>query len=100
MERDQAVDHFPLAVADGGHVDFPVARDNPELGAPAEIAGDLGAMDHVLAWQARDVGAGSPNIPTLDHRHALPLRGQRPGKELARCSAAENDQVVFFGVGH
>src|SRR5262249_50072316 len=45
MERDQPVDHLPLAVANGGHLDLPVAGSNPELGAPAEVAGDLRAVD-------------------------------------------------------
>jgi hypothetical protein len=57
MERDQAVDHRTLAVADGGHVDLPAARGNPELGAAAEVVADLGAVDHVLAREAGDVGA-------------------------------------------
>ena len=38
VDRDQPVHHLPLAVADGGHVDLPVAGGDPELGAPAEIA--------------------------------------------------------------
>ena len=38
MERDEPVHHLPLAVADGGHVDLPVAGGDPELRAPAEIA--------------------------------------------------------------
>ena len=41
VHLDQPVDHPPLAVADGGHVDLPVAGGDPELGAPAEIVGDL-----------------------------------------------------------
>src|SRR5262249_25048260 len=33
VERDQSVHHLPLAVADGSHVDLPVAAGDPELGA-------------------------------------------------------------------
>ena len=70
---DQSIDHPPLAVADGGHVDLPVAVGDPELGAAAEIVGDLGAVDDVLARQAGDVGARPADIPPLDDRGAPPL---------------------------
>ena len=49
MDRDQPVDHPPLSAADGGHLDLPVARGDPELGAGAEEVGDLRGPDHVLA---------------------------------------------------
>jgi hypothetical protein len=45
IQGDHSVDHLLLALADGGHLDFPVARYDPELGAPAEIVSDLCAMD-------------------------------------------------------
>ena len=99
IQGDHPVDHLPLAVADGGHVDFPVARGDPELGASAEIAGDLRAVDQVLAREARDAGAGPRDIPPLDDRRPLPLRGQRPGEEPAP-PAAEHHQVVFLGMRH
>ena len=73
MHFDQSIDHLPLAVADGGHVDLPVAVGDPELGAAAEIVGDLGAVDDVLARQAGDVGARPADIPPLDDRGAPPL---------------------------
>lgn len=41
VHRDQPVDHLAFAVADPGHLDLPVARGDPELGAPPEIRGDL-----------------------------------------------------------
>ena len=97
IQGDHPIDHLPLAVADGGHLDFPVARGDPELGAPAEIAGDLRAVDQVLAREARDAGAGPRDIPPLDDRRPLPLRGQRPGEEPAP-PAAEHHQVVFLGI--
>jgi hypothetical protein len=40
MHLDQPVDHLPLAVADGGHVDARLATGDSELGAPAEVVGD------------------------------------------------------------
>ena len=36
---------------------------------------------------------------SIDHR-PLPLRGQRPGEELARLAAAEHDDVKIFQVRH
>src|SRR6185437_13866865 len=74
VERDQPVHHRPLAVADGGHVDLPVTAADPELGAAAEVVRDLRAVDHVLAREARDVGAGPADIAPLDDGQALPLR--------------------------
>jgi hypothetical protein len=52
MERDQSINHPSLAVADGRHVDRPFSDGDPELAAPADIAGDLRSMDHVLALEA------------------------------------------------
>ena len=100
VHLDQAVHHLPLAVADGGHVDLPVAAGDPELGAPAEVVGDLGAVDDVLARQAGDVGAGPADVPPLDDRHAPSPRGQRPGEELAGRPAAQDDHVVIFRMRH
>src|SRR5262249_43652097 len=99
VESDDAIDHLPLAVADGWHLDFPVARGDPEFGASAEIVGDLCTVDHVLARCASDGRAGSREIPSLDNRHALPLRGQRPGEESGP-SATEHHQVVVLGMRH
>ena len=49
----QPVHHLPLAVADGGHVDLPVAAGDPELGSPAEIARHLAPwMTFLLGRQA------------------------------------------------
>ena len=57
IQGDHPVDHLPLALADGVHVDFPLARGDPEFGCPAEVAGDLRAMDQVFAREARDARA-------------------------------------------
>ena len=54
---DHAVDHLPLSVLDGGHLDLPIARHDPELGTPAEEVGDLRAVDQVFAREARDARA-------------------------------------------
>src|SRR5262249_52471061 len=99
INSDNAIDHLPLAVADGWHLDFPVASGDAELGASAEIVGDLGTVDHVLARGASDGRAGSREIPSLDDRHALPLRGQRPG-EKSGPPATEHHHVVFLGMRH
>ena len=97
ITSDNAIDHLPLAVADSWHLDFPVARGDAEFGASAEIVGDLGTVDHVLARGASDSRAGSREIPSLDDRHALPLRGQRPG-EGPGPPATEHHHVVFLGM--
>src|SRR3954451_23660533 len=54
---DHAVDHLPLSVLDGGHLDLPIALDDPELGTPAEEVGDLRAVDQVFAREASDARA-------------------------------------------
>src|SRR5215469_2241567 len=97
--RDKAIDHLPLAVADSWHLDFPVARGDAEFAASAEIVGDLGTVDHVLARGASDGRAGSREIPSLDDRHALALRGQRPGEESGP-PATEHHHIVFLGMRH
>ena len=87
---------FRLRSRTAGISTFQSPGGDPELGAPAEIVGDLGAVDHVLAREARDVRAGARDIPPLDDRRPLPLRGQRPGEEPAP-PAAEHHQVVNPG---
>ncbi len=60
MDRDQPVHHLPLAVADGGHLDLPVAGGDPELGAPAEIAGDLAPWITFLLGRHAMLGQDPP----------------------------------------
>ena len=99
IKSDNAIDHLPLAVADGWHLDFPVARGDAEFGTSAEIVGDLGSVDYVLARGSSDGRAGSREIPSLDDRHALPLRGQRPGEESGP-PATEHHHVIFLEMRH
>ena len=70
-----------------------------ELLAAAEVGGDLGGVDDVLARQAGDVRAGAADVPALDDRHLLSLGGEGPRQVFARFTTAQHDDVVFFGHG-
>src|SRR5262249_18583627 len=52
----------------------------------------LGAVDDVLAWQAGHIRTGAADHRALDDDGFLALARERPGKDLARDAAA-NDQV-------
>src|SRR6185312_11318807 len=54
--------HFAFAFADSAHIDceFTVCAEDAELTAALEVRGDLGAVNHVFAGQARDVGQDPP----------------------------------------
>src|SRR5207237_1290429 len=88
-----------LAVADAGHVDPPAVLGETERLAAAEVGGDLGGVDDVLARQAGDVRAGAADVPALDDRHLLPLGGESPGQVFTRLTASQHDDVVLFGHG-
>src|SRR5207249_481119 len=88
--------HDALPLAYGCHVDLPVVLGDSELLAPPEVRCDLCAVDDVLARKTRDVRAGAAHILSLDRCRLHPLFGQRPGEELASCSAAEDEQIVFL----
>ncbi len=56
VDRDHAVDHLALAPSYAGHVHGPGAEAQSECRGMANEVHDLGAVDHVLAGQAGDVG--------------------------------------------
>ena len=70
---------------------------NAELLAPAEIRGDLGAVDDVLARQAGDVGTGPTHVSALDHRDAVALKpsARRGICRLHRCLTQEHRILQF-----
>src|SRR2546427_7237659 len=96
MHIHEAGHHSPFPFPHGGHVDFPVAFDDPEFLASSEVRRNHGAVDDVLARKAGDVRAGASNIFPFNHHRLHPLFGQSPGEEFAGRSAAQNEQVVFL----
>jgi hypothetical protein len=96
MDFDQAVDHLALARAHIRHVrrhgpgPLPVARR-----APDELR-DFGAVDHILARQARDVRARPTDQSALDDNGSLALSSKFPGNVLARLTATEDNVLDLF----
>jgi hypothetical protein len=87
---DQVLDHGPLALADARHVRSRRPGPQAELaGVPEELC-DFGAVNHILAGQAGDVGAGAADQPALDHRGAPTGPRQIPRDELACRPATQN----------
>src|SRR5262245_45295641 len=82
INSDNAIDHLPLAVADSRHLDFPVARSDAEFRASAEIVGDLGTVDHVLARGPAVGRPGPRGFRWLDARKGLPRRAMGPAEGL------------------
>src|SRR5262245_6332249 len=65
--------HRALAVSDTRHINRePVVSDAKFL-TSAKVRCDLRAVDDVLAWQARDVRAGSANVFAFDDCDPLPF---------------------------
>src|SRR2546428_6072773 len=96
MHLDQPGDHLALALTHGWHVDFPVILGDSEFLASAEVRGDFGAMDDILARKTGDVGARTSDIFSLNDGSLHPLPGQCPGDVFARFAAAQHEEIVFF----
>src|SRR6266852_9298736 len=96
MQLDQPRDHLALALTHGRHIDFPVILGDSEFLASPEVRGDFGAMDHILARKAGDVGARTSDIFSLNDGSLHPLPGQCPGDVFAGFAAAQHEQIVFF----
>src|SRR5467141_3154922 len=96
MHLDQSGDHLALALTHGWHIDFPVVLGDSEFLASAEVRGDFGAMDDILARKTGDVGARTSDIFSFNDGslHALP--GQCPGDVFAGFAAAQHEEIVFF----
>ena len=100
MRRDEPVDHVALALAHLRHVDLDRAGHHAELGAVARVMRDFGAVDFVLARQARDIGTAAADPLALDDRDPAAQAAVVPGGELAPAAAAEDKNVVLFGLRH
>jgi hypothetical protein len=100
MDINQAVDHLAFAPAHRRHVrrhgpgPLPVFRP-----APDEV-GDLAAVDHVLAWQARDIGARPTDQSALDDNGPAAPPSKFPSNVLAGLAATEDDVLDLFIVSH
>jgi hypothetical protein len=57
---------------------------------------DLGALDHVLARQARDIGARPTDQTTFDDNCPAALPCKLPGDVLAWLAAAKDDVLDLF----
>jgi hypothetical protein len=66
---------------------------------PDEIR-DLAAVDHILARQARDVGARPTDQSALNDDGPASLPSEFPGNVLARLTATEDDVLDPFTVSH
>ena len=83
ITSDNAIDHLPLAIADSWHLDFPVARGDAEFGASAEIVGDLGTVDHVLARAQAMVGQDPARLRRSTTATRFPCEASDQAKDLA-----------------
>ena len=91
--------HLALALTHGSHVDVNILFADSELVAAIKERSNLGAVDDILARQARDVRARAAHIFALDHHHALSLLSGGPGNKFTAGTAAEDDEIIFFRIG-
>src|SRR5262249_27962292 len=76
------------------------ARHQPELRSVVDQVGDPGAPDLVLAGQAVDVRAGAADPFPLHDGRPAPRAGQVPGQELAARTAAQDEDLIAWGLRH
>src|SRR5262249_39754804 len=89
-----------LALAHHPHVDRAGLEPPAIFCGMAHEMGDPRARNLVLAWHTSDVGTGAAD-PSAFHDGSSPSGCcHLPGDELAASSAAEDDDVVPFGLGH
>src|SRR5215469_381132 len=100
MLGDLGGNHVPLALANRRHVDR-AGLERPAVfrGVTHEM-GDPRARDLVLARHAGDVGTGAADPFAFDGGSPPSGCCHLPGDELAASSAAEDENVVPFGLGH
>src|SRR5215467_10428258 len=94
----QTDNHFALAVTNARHIDRVAMISNAKCLASAKVRGHLRTVDDVLAWQARDVGARSADVFAVDDGDPLSLCSKRPCSNCGSGAAAENHEIVIFGV--
>src|SRR3984885_13962103 len=95
MNINKVPHHQALALTHSCHVDANILFADTELVAAIKIRSNLGAVDDVLAGQARDVRARAAYIFAFDHNHALPLLCGGPGNEFTASAAAQHEEIVF-----
>src|SRR5271170_7093479 len=83
-------DYLAFAPLNAGHVYSEIVHFQSEFSAaPCQRCYPRG-VDHVLARQARDIGAGTAEPFPLDHRSAMTLIGHRPGGPLTGLAASQD----------
>src|SRR5262245_12643994 len=100
VEGDLAVDHVLLAAPNLRHIGRHRASLRAEMSGVAGEMCDARAPDLVLAGQAGDGGTGAADPTAFYDRNALPGSGQMPGEQLATLSAAYDQEIVMFRLGH
>src|ERR687887_192892 len=101
MQRNLALDHVPLALADLRHVGRDGARDHcAELRGVMRQMCDPRAPNLVLAGQAGDIGTGAPDPPALHDGSPSPRPRHMPSHLLAALSTAKDQDFEAFWLGH
>src|SRR5215470_785093 len=100
VEGDLPVDHVLLAAPNLRHIDRNCAGRCAELSGVAGEMRNTCAPDLVLAGQASDGRTGATDPTALDDHDALPRSGQMPGESLAALSAAKDQDIIMFWLGH
>src|SRR5262249_34441285 len=100
MDIDQPVDHVAFARPHTRHVGRDGSGPLPVFRRMPKEVGDLGAADHVLAWQAGDVRALTTDQRAFHDDDATALSRKLPGDVFAGLAAAEDEILDFFAVRH
>jgi hypothetical protein len=98
MHLAQFFDHHAFAPLDGGHIDAHRFSLQAEFHTAPRQRDDLGGPDHVLAWQAGNVGARAAKQSTFDYGGSMGVA--RPRDEFAGYSAADNQVLIPLNVRH
>ncbi len=99
VQFHQAIDHLPFALGDTSHIYSQLASNHPQPALGIDERNRLGAIDHILAWQAGNVGTRPANHRAFDDDRFLALFRQVPGQYLPRFATANDDVLIMFD-GH
>src|SRR5262252_529433 len=101
MQRNLALDHIPLALADLRHIGPDGTGDHrAELRCALRQMRDPRTPNLVLAWQAGDVGTGAPDPPALDDGRPSPRSRHMPSHLLAALATAKDQDFKLFWFRH
>jgi hypothetical protein len=100
VDGHEVLDHLPLAVLDGSHIDRDRISANAKRPGTRRQGSERRTVDDVLTRQTGHVRTRPAHHVALDQGCPMTFRRQRPRQVLARLSTANDKNVEALDLGH